>query len=307
MLYEYALDPDCLNEWNKFRYFMDQFGIFHGRLISQFPKKWKRMVHEACHSFTYIQRQKMTYMLERATKYAIFSYERHYDGKLSWLENAISQHQKKAFHAIIKDNSKDNTGSYKEDTDYILAADEITESTNLWKIPREILVERTAEDLSKAVAPLLQISDKIIFIDKYFIPGRNEHQLTLQKFIQASKINDKNNPSFEYHTDYNLNNGNIDFDNQCKRYIPSLLPKGTKIEIFRIDDKPGGEGMHARYILTNKGGVKVDWGLDISRKAGQKTIISLLDESLWEKLMVTYQYPSSEFELVDKTEIKGIL
>jgi hypothetical protein len=47
MFYEYALKPSLLNNWKDFRYFTEKFGIAQGRLISRYPKRWKRMVYES--------------------------------------------------------------------------------------------------------------------------------------------------------------------------------------------------------------------------------------------------------------------
>jgi hypothetical protein len=41
------LKPSLLNNWKDFRYFTEKFGIAQGRLISRYPKRWKRMVYES--------------------------------------------------------------------------------------------------------------------------------------------------------------------------------------------------------------------------------------------------------------------
>ena len=45
MIYEYALEPRLLNNWKDFRYFTEKFSFYEGRLISRFPKRWKRDVY----------------------------------------------------------------------------------------------------------------------------------------------------------------------------------------------------------------------------------------------------------------------
>jgi hypothetical protein len=52
MLREFALDPDLLSNWQDFRFFASQFGTSQGRLISRFPKHWKRLVVEAVQAAT---------------------------------------------------------------------------------------------------------------------------------------------------------------------------------------------------------------------------------------------------------------
>ena len=46
MIAEYALDPALLSNWADFRFYVSQFGGSQGRLISEFPAKWKRMVRD---------------------------------------------------------------------------------------------------------------------------------------------------------------------------------------------------------------------------------------------------------------------
>lgn len=48
MIHEFAIDPVAMNNWQNFRYLNDNFGVEHGRLISRFPKKWTKMVCNAC-------------------------------------------------------------------------------------------------------------------------------------------------------------------------------------------------------------------------------------------------------------------
>lgn len=47
MLHEFALDPEVISDWKSFRYFVDSYGVSEGRLISHFPKRWKRLVYDA--------------------------------------------------------------------------------------------------------------------------------------------------------------------------------------------------------------------------------------------------------------------
>lgn len=47
MLYEYAVEPELLNTWERFRYFIEKSGVSQGRFISRYPKAWKRMVYQS--------------------------------------------------------------------------------------------------------------------------------------------------------------------------------------------------------------------------------------------------------------------
>ena len=98
MLHEYALDPSVLTNWQSFRYFFENFGVSQGRMISQYPKKWKRMVYEACAGCRDIERSRIEQRLadidDRLLRTTTL-----FDAALPWFANAETN--RKAFHAVI--------------------------------------------------------------------------------------------------------------------------------------------------------------------------------------------------------------
>ncbi len=47
MVYEYALEPELVATWGNrqdFRYFVEKFGLGQPRIVSRYPKPWKRLV-----------------------------------------------------------------------------------------------------------------------------------------------------------------------------------------------------------------------------------------------------------------------
>jgi len=297
MLYEFAVDPHCLNEWDTFIRLIEQFGIPYGRLVSQFPKKWPKIVHEVCRDFTFRQRQIMAGKLVKLKKLALIRSGRDYDNSKTWKENALEQ--RVPFHAIISNQNQ-------EKLDFVLVARDIIAETPLWNIPKEVPVPRTAESLAGAISPLLRISKRILFIDKLFDPATSRWQNVLRKFVCAAINGRENAPDFEYHLQYDYKNPTQteDFRKYCENSLSEVFLKGTKISLFRWEKKEKGEGIHARYVLTEKGGVRIDWGLDTGPE-GETTDVSLMDESLWEKRWKNYQETSKTFHLVDKTTIVG--
>ena len=91
MIYEFALDPGVLSTWGSFRYFYDNFGAEHGRLISQFPKRWKRMVYDACSKCADIDKKRIEERLAYINN-KLVKMSREYNNSMPWLENAEEQH-----------------------------------------------------------------------------------------------------------------------------------------------------------------------------------------------------------------------
>lgn len=290
MLYEYALDPGVLYNFDKVRYFLEKFGVHRGRLISRFPRKWKRMVWEACVTCGDIERKRIEESLINADVKFISS-NRDYNGNSTWLNNAEDQHALRPFHAII---SKSNPRA----SAVVLIADDLTETTPLWNVPRERVVPRKAFDLASHIEPLLRMATEVIFIDPYFDPYAPRYRRTLKAFARVIHSNG-GHCRIEYHLKYS----DSAFQDGCQANLPSILPTGLEIKFIRWRQIDGGETLHPRYILTDRGGVRIEHGLDEGRD-GECTDVSLLDLSVYQQRWKDYR-EAPAFEFVDEITIAG--
>lgn len=302
MISEFALDPTVVNDWPSFKYIVDQCGVHHGRLISGFPQKWQLVAINLCQ----IQGTKRTAIVEklRYLGHKMMDSNRTYNYQQEWIVNAEQQHSIKPFHAII-------TIQNPMAREYVLIADDIEENTPLWNVRRGKPVPRTAEALAKCASILLSISKEIIFIDPHFEfidkDGNEIHRFinTLKYFIEFSFI-DKPVKRLELHLRHKKYR-HIDIDswkNLCEEKIAPLIPKYSKIKVFIWKKKWEGDEIHARYILTERGGIKYDYGLDEGWK-GETTDVDLLDRMLYEKRWKDFQEDTSAFKPVSKMEIEG--
>lgn len=293
MLYEFALDPGVLNNFQTIRYFLEKFGIHHGRLISRFPAKWKKLVYECCASCGDIERKKIEESLV-AVDAKLVNSNRSFDGNLPWLNNAENQHNIKPFHAIISSSNPRNVS-------VILIADNLTETNTLWNVPREKVVSRKAKDLAKYVQPLLQIASEVLFVDPHFDPSEPRYRNILSHFVQSININMTRR--IEYHLGNKIRKDH--FQDTCSKYIPDILPKGLEVKFIRWERIEGCDALHPRYILTDKGGVRIERGLDEGRD-GEFTDVSLLDWNVYAQRWKEYQLATSTFKHVDEIKVTGI-
>src|SRR5438034_5675005 len=97
---EYALEPTLLSTWKDFRYFVEKFSVAQGRLISEFPKYWKRLVYEACAACPDLEKARITEKM-KGMDARLMRRKRSYDGAKPWLDNAITSNASDPFHAII--------------------------------------------------------------------------------------------------------------------------------------------------------------------------------------------------------------
>jgi len=305
MIYEFAVDPTCLKDWQTFRYLIEQFGVSRGRLVSQFPKDWVKQVYGSCSTFTFRQKQQLEIELKRLKCHGLIRSGREFEKSKDWVSNALSQFEKgHPFHAVIVNNITDPP-------DRVLIAAELTQTEPYWKVSREIRVVRTVKALGDAVGDLLTIARRIIFVDKMFEPASTRWQTSLASFISLALQDRETPPIFEYHT--KIHNDEYekqeeqrtsDFKNECTRYLSSLLPQGVSIKIVRWDRRDRGDFFHERCILTEKGGIRIDWGLDVG-KPGETTLVSLLDDAVWRQAWDNFQKDATTYQFIDAVTVVG--
>lgn len=62
--------------------------------------------------------------------------------------------------------------------------------------------------------------------------------------------------------------------------LPGKLPANVQIKFFVWREREGGDRYHRRYVLTERGGIYVEGGLDRGTE-GQTTDIGLLGEKVF--------------------------
>ncbi len=301
MHHEYALDPECINDWSAFKYVVDQCGFEYGRLISRFPGKWERAAINAC-MIQGVKRTAVVEKLRRMDKKLVVA-NRDYDKGTTWLINASRQHEAKPFHAII---ALTNPKRHEK----VLIAEEIDETTSLWCIQREKIVPRKALDLACCARKLLNVSEEIMFIDRNFKPEWPRFSETLTCFVNFTFENNHRPRRIELHVEYKETLTEVSppvdiWQERCSRCLSGCLPENVHLEILRWQGIDDGDKPHARYILTEHGGIRFDYGLDEWEGDGQTTDVSLLAQSVYEKRWCDYQQKTAAFNLVDSIVVYG--
>ena len=58
-----------------------------------------------------------------------------------------------------------------------------------------------------------------------------------------------------------------------------MIPGGVELQVFRWKQRPGGRELHRRFILTERGGIWIDQGLDAGN-TGEMTDVGLMLEQV---------------------------
>jgi hypothetical protein len=260
MIHEYALEPELVATWGNrqdFRYFVEKFGLGQPRIVSRYPKRWKRLVWQAFQSSDDLERARMVELLQRLGERMVHRTGYSWDQGRAWSENARAEHKRVPFHAIL---ARENPDGHPR----VLVAAELNDAIPLWAVPRAVAIARQAADLAAAVAAMLRIARTVVFVDPYFGPDSFRHRVTLEAFLRAAIqgrcVGDLG--LVEVHTSMDNTGTRAVFEAGCEELLPRCIPAGIRLRVVRLDARAHGEQLHNRYILTDLGGVLFGAGLD---------------------------------------------
>lgn len=309
MLYEYAVDPVLFGTFQDYKLWSERFGITRARVISAYPRRWKRLAIQNIQETGPVKRQTMVDGIRRLDEKGKLLYLREgsaYDGQRHWLDNAHKEHRSNPFQAII---AKENPQGYPD----ILLGEDVDEDTPGFHIEQGCIVERKAKAMADAVSLLLRASSRVIFIDPYFHPGESRFLKPLRAFIDHA-CRGKPLREIEYHLSHKYENSppTDAFRKSCFWALPTIVPATVQFSLFRWLEKvpekehrnDGAQDMHPRYILTDIAGIRFDHGLD-EGDPGQTTDVEIIADSIYKQRLSEYQEENGAFKLHDKTVINA--
>ena len=292
MLYEYAVEPQAIgSSWQTFRYVIEKFGFDKGRLISQFPSRWFREVYEAAKSLPPVQKKRVEEALKQAKRNKVVRCDRPYDPSIeTWLGNALVEHYRKPFHAII---ATENPGGDKA----VLCTDELDERHPLMAVASECAVRRDVDSLAAALHGMLCFGKRVVFVDPFFDPYSARYKRIIFKCLGVVK---QLNPEATCEVHYRYHKDKPDnADLECAGDLfKDIIPKEMVLSVWCWRETYHGEDFHARYLLTDKGGIRIDAGFDPVGDH-QKTDMALMDFDLSQTKLGALARDSNIYDLVD--------
>jgi hypothetical protein len=292
MHFEYAVEPEAIgSNWENFRYLIEKFGFDRGRLISRFPKKWeKKVIHAAkAAGMREVHLASLVEKLKYAKQGKFLDLGRPYEHALGWLENAIEQDEHQPFHAIV--------ATEKNANDSIICIDEVDEDHALLKRNRDIKVARTGEEIAKTLAPLLWSAKTVLFIDPYFDVSNSRNRETLKCCLETFATNVPRSLRCEVHFGDMDNNVSTEvIEREATNWLVGVIPDGMSVIFYAWNKKENGENIHDRFLLTQKGGVKLGGGF-IANGNHQTVNISLLDFDFCECEHANFKIDATVYDL----------
>ncbi len=294
MIHEYAVDPDSLASFNEIWQALEQFGVAHGRVVVQCPKRWwaivKQNLENARETLPWVEYKSLEERCIRLRddRKIICRKNLNYKGEETTFIDAIAgEHSQRPFRAVLQLDRV--AGSPVP----VLSRFDLHNGNALWKVRCSQSVRRTSDDLAAAVAPLLRICDDLLLVDPYFASKPQEYQ-SLIKMLRAAHASGNSFKRVEVHTN---TRGEPEFiRDKAKMLLAPRLPKGIEIKVFRWTERNGGERLHDRFVLTDRGGIASSYGWDAG-DSGQTTELSLMDDDSYRHRWNQYQRETAAFDL----------
>ena len=294
MLYEYAVEPHTIgSDWQTFRYLFEKFGFDRGRLISQFPKRWIREVYRSAEGLPDVERKRIEEALNQAKKTKVVQFGRPYDPSIGgWLDNALAQHAVEPFRAII-------AGTRSAGQDAVLIAADVDERDALMNSPHTWQVPRVGSALAGAMGPMLRSARTILFVDRFFDIRNAHYGKTLKACLDIVHSKGASGVRCEVHyCDHDSRPSADIIEQDAHRWLRDVIPDGMSITLHAWLEKEGGEDFHARYLLTDVGGINVDAGF-AAEGAHQNVQLGLLDFDFVQAKLEAFERGSTVYDLVE--------
>lgn len=291
MFYEYALDPQVVSTWGErdnYRFFKREFEFGRGRLVSRYPKKWIKKVWEHAKPKSDIEQKRLEILLKGLGEIMVKRVNPQWDGSGSdWLKNALVEHKRFPFHAILA--QENHRGPQ------VITEDEVVDQHELWDLPHDMPVKREANEMARAISGLLTYSKWIKFIDPYISKAKREYKRSISAFLKILAGQRPVGPPFS--VELHAKPCGVSKDFLCDFYS-KIIPPDLKVTLFLWNEKPGGQKFHNRYILGDIGGVAFGHGLDEGRGC-EMDYLTRLGEEQYDLCCKQYNRNSVFFDLIE--------
>lgn len=288
---EFAIEPTALSDYRDVRFVLGKFGFHEGRFISALPSKWVNEVYAQLEKLPDGPSKLSAKELVRKTARiygGIVSSGVSFDPSKSWLTNTVSCG--KEFAGILVSSE---TGSGRQEDGW-KSIDEIDDS--FFGSCREVMLRATVDEFGRVATKLLDFSYEIFLIDPYFNFSNPLYIDVLKEFVRiGAKGKCK---KFVIYTAAMVNK----FDAVEKILRQNFLESGASIKVYHVEQDVSEYEYHARFLLSQFGGIRSDKGFkpeDVLR------VVATIDLGMHSKLCKMYLDGEHGFKILAEHNFQG--
>jgi hypothetical protein len=292
--HEIAVDPSAIRNWRDFQLVWGKCGFHKGRLIAGYPDKgpdketreqsWAWRVIASVKEHDVGSAKRVQTAIEAQAKSKMIKKGRVFDHAQGWTSNAAKEHRRQPFAALVGSETTGDQGCCTlDDFEGDASPSCLRDDQHVMSLPKQ------PADLAEVLLPMLRCAKDIRFVDPYFLKlfdGRatlsRRHAQVIQEIAARLEAVGRVPQNVEFH----MVALEGDPDLQCSSFATEMgacLPKRWSAKVFLWREALGSKRFHARYILTDVGGVGSEYGWDKGTSPSDETDLYLLTEGILEQ------------------------
>lgn len=279
MLKDFAIDPEALTTWESCRAVLDRFVMGSGAMISEYPKRWRRLVYESAgRQCRDLELKRITERLNALNRCLLIPSHREYpDGERSWIDKALDVHQKNPFGGVIC--ADDDHASVESN---VISAADVAATHLLFRSLGQAHVTRDPAKMAETVKLLLTNAGHVKFVDTHYRPGRSAgFDEPIRQILNQIRHDGVRAIRIELHTE---SSDRRPPDEQLENGFAEIVHQSVaNAEVSVVFYAQGL--LHNRFLLTDNGGVMWGTGLDEQGNSNRKTEFDdlfLLNDELYQ-------------------------
>ncbi len=305
----FGIEPCAFETVKELRLLLQAHGPYTGKYILEYPSStsWRRQVLEHFSHVGDVERERLKSILIRAKeeRIAIEIQKLGWADSKDWIHNAIQiwsrqGNYKKIYVSDIRYHDLIDTEGVKIDRLLINSMDPPPLTAS------DAEIEAKADDYWDVCSLLCKISHVIHVVDPYFDPlkasRRNIFRLFLNNFFEIPHLQELN---FWVRKNAVCNaDGTVDLA-KIERFINDIARnrwRNKSLNFNLIQDEDSVDKIHARYLLTNKGGIKVDQGFQ-ELPNNRKNLISTVAPEQYKRLYELFSKKAFAFRVVNSIRL----
>lgn len=270
MFKEFAVEPEAVVRSDRdLVYVLEKFGMHQGRVISEFPRKWKRLAYEAAQRRHkgQVELTRITERLQRIPEGVLVSSGRPAgEPTMSWIARANAAHATMPFDAIVAEAPPPEPP--------FVQIDLLDETHPCLSPNRQWPVRREATQLAAACRMHLRTARHLKLIDPHFDLFARRFRRPFEAMLLEAAVN---RPTIDIYRNDDL--PPEEAVRRMDRCLTAAAQQGFTARLFLR----AANVMHNRFVLSDRGGLSFLTGLDDDGDGvgTPEDDVTLLDPPLW--------------------------
>lgn len=255
----YAADPAVCGHASELKLLLTSFGPYTGRYLANYPVEWSALVERQFESVGEVEAAKVKTLLRRAreTTALITKANLPWGVERNWLENAApllgkSPAAPAVFDGLIATQAAPPAIHHLHELDLPPTAEE--------------RIAGTANEYARISKILLVLSPELALIDPYLNPLKRSCFSVLKALFETAARGQSQKISLWVRASEVFGSGahsatRTDLEDALRRLADQANFKPRReIEMILVEDESRQTKMHGRYLLSIKGGIRLDQG-----------------------------------------------